>query len=173
MDYMPNVDAARRVLDHVLPAIRAVRPDATFHVVGRNPPPDLRERHGENGCHIWGRVDDIRPWLAAATHALIPLEIARGVQNKVLEAMAMALPVVVSGEAAMGIPARDSEHFSVADSDEALAQAVLALLDEPARARALGLAARSFVLDHASWEAALAPLAGIVAGPGGAQRDAA
>lgn len=173
MDYMPNVDAARRVLDRVLPAIRAVRPDATFHVVGRNPPPELRERHGENGCHIWGWVDDIRPWLAAATHALIPLEIARGVQNKVLEAMAMALPVVVSGEAAMGIPARDSEHFSVADSDEALAQAVLALLDEPARARALGLAARSFVLDHASWEAALASLAGIVAGPGGAQRDAA
>lgn len=173
MDYAPNVEAVRRVLDRIMPAIRAVRPDATFHVVGRNPPSELRARHGENGCHIWGRVDDIRPWLAAATHALIPLEIARGVQNKVLEAMAMALPVVVSAEAATGISAYDGEHFVVADSDEALAQAVLALLDEPIRARALGLAARSFVLDHASWEAELGPLGGIVTGRSGARRDAA
>ena len=173
MDYTPNVDAVRRVLDRILPLIRAVRPDVTFHVVGRNPAPELLARHGENGCHVWGRVDDIRPWLAAATHALIPLEIGRGVQNKVLEAMAMALPVVVSGEAATGIPARDGEHFAVADSDEALAQAVLALLHEPARARALGLAGRSFVLEHASWEAALAPLAGIMTGAAGTRRDAA
>lgn len=173
MDYTPNVDAVRRVLDRILPLIRAVRPEATFHVVGRNPAPELLARHGEDGCHIWGRVDDIRPWLAAATHALIPLEIGRGVQNKVLEAMAMALPVVVSGEAATGIPAQDGEHFAVADSDEALAEAVLTLLDEPALARALGLAARGFVLEHASWEAALAPLTEIMAGPGGAQRDAA
>lgn len=173
MDYAPNVDAVRRVVDRILPAIRAVRPDATFHVVGRNPPAELRVRHGENGCHIWGRVDDIRPWLAAATHALIPLEIARGVQNKVLEAMAMALPVVVSREAATGIAASDGEHFVVADSDDGLAQAVLALLDGPVRARALGLAARSFVLDHASWDAALEPLAAIMGGLGGVRRDAA
>lgn len=173
MDYAPNVDAVRRVIDRILPAVRAVRPDATFHVVGRSPPADLRAQHGENGCHVWGRVDDIRPWLAAATHALIPLEIARGVQNKVLEAMAMALPVVVSGEAATGISACDGEHFVVAESDAALAKAVLALLDEPVRARALGLAARNFVLDHASWDAELDPLAAIMAGPGGAQRDAA
>ena len=173
MDYTPNVDAVRRVLDRILPRIRAVRSDVTFHVVGRNPAPELLARHGEHGCHIWGRVDDIRPWLAAATHALIPLEIGRGVQNKVLEAMAMALPVVVSGEAATGIPAQSGKHFAVADSDEALAEAVLALLDEPARARALGLAARSFVLDHASWEAALAPLARIMTGSDGDQRNAA
>jgi len=172
MDYAPNVDAVRRALDRILPAVRAVRPDATFHVVGRNPPAELRARHGENGCHVWGRVDDIRPWFAAATHALIPLEIARGVQNKVLEAMAMALPVVVSGEAAVGIAARADEHFVIGDNDEALAQAVLALFDEPARARALGLAAREFVLDHASWDAQLDPLAGIVTGAG-ARRNAA
>jgi polysaccharide biosynthesis protein PslH len=173
MDYAPNVDAVRRVLDRILPRIRAERPDVSFHVVGRNPAPELLARNGEDGCHIWGRVDDIRPWLAAATHALIPLEIGRGVQNKVLEAMAMALPVVVSGEAATGIPAVAGEHFAVADSDEALAEAVLNLLDEPTRARALGLAARSFVLDHASWEAALAPLARIMAGSDGSERHAA
>jgi sugar transferase (PEP-CTERM/EpsH1 system associated) len=173
MDYAPNVDAVWRVLDRILPSIRAVRPDATFHVVGRNPLPEIAARHGENGCHVWGRVDDIRPWLAAASQALIPLEIGRGVQNKVLEAMAMALPVVLTGEAATGIAGRDGEHFAIADSDEALAQSVLALLDDPARARALGRAARDFAVDHVSWEAALAPLAGIVSGPEWAARHAA
>lgn len=173
MDYFPNVDAALRVLDRILPLIRAVRPDTTFHVVGRNPVPELLARHGENGCHVWGRVDDIRPWLAAADGALIPLEIGRGVQNKVLEAMAMALPVVVSAEAATGIAGRDGEHFVVANTDEALAEAVLALLDDPPRARALGQAARRFVVDNVSWEAALAPLAGIVTGPAGDARHAA
>lgn len=173
MDYTPNVDAVRRVLDRILPRIRTERPDATFHVVGRNPAPELLARHGENGCHVWGRVDDIRPWLAAATHALIPLEIARGVQNKVLEAMAMALPVVVSGEAATGIAAHDGEHFAVADSDRELAWMMLALLADPDRARRMGRAARGFVVDNVSWEAALAPLAGMVAGQGGPARHAA
>lgn len=165
MDYTPNIDAVRRVLDRILPAIRAVHPAASFHVVGRNPAPELLARHGENGCHVWGRVDDIRPWLAAATQALIPLEIGRGVQNKVLEAMSMALPVVLSGEAATGIAAQDGEHFAVADSDAALAQAVLELVDDTTRARTLGQAARRFVVDNVSWEAALAPLATIMGGP--------
>lgn len=173
MDYMPNVDAVRRVLDRVLPLVREVRPEVAFHVVGRNPPADLLARHGRDGCHVWGRVDDIRPWLAAADAALVPLEIARGVQNKVLEAMAMALPVVLSDGAATGIPAQSGEHFTVADSDEALAAAVLAVLQDPVRARALGEAARRLVVDHISWEAALAPLAGIVSGWERTVRDVA
>lgn len=173
MDYAPNVDAVRRVIERVLPKIRAVRPEVSFHVVGRNPTPDLVAHHGRDGCHVWGRVEDIRPWLAAADGALIPLEIGRGVQNKVLEAMAMALPVVLSAEAATGIPARHGEHFAVADSDAALAEAVLALLDAPAGARLMGEAARRFVVENVSWEAALAPLADFVADEGGAQRHAA
>lgn len=173
MDYAPNVDAVRRVIDRILPRVRRVRPEATFHVVGRNPTAELAARHGKDGCHVWGRVDDIRPWLRAADCALIPLEIGRGVQNKVLEAMSMALPVVLTAEAATGIEARNGEHFVVADDDEALAQAALALFDDPARAQAVGLAARSFVVANASWEAALAPLAGLVAGTEGIARDAA
>jgi polysaccharide biosynthesis protein PslH len=173
MDYAPNVDAVRRVLDRILPRVRAARPDVSFHVVGRNPAAELLVRHGQGGCHVWGRVEDIRPWLAAADLALVPLEIGRGVQNKVLEAMAMALPVVLSEEAATGIAAQDGEHFAVADGDEALAQAVLALLDTPAGARRMGTAARRFVVDEASWEAALTPLAEMVGGPDGAARHAA
>jgi glycosyltransferase involved in cell wall biosynthesis len=160
-------------MDRILPRIRTERPEATFHVVGRNPTAELLARHGKDGCHVWGRVDDIRPWLRAADCALVPLEIGRGVQNKVLEAMSMALPVVLTGEAATGIEARDGEHFAVADDDEALAQVALGLFDDPARARAMGGAARGFVVANASWEAALASLAGLVAGTEGLARDAA
>jgi polysaccharide biosynthesis protein PslH len=81
--------------------------------------------------------------------------------------------VVLSEEAATGISARSGEHFAVAQGDEALAQAVLALLDEPDRARALGAAARRFVAENVSWDAALAPLAGMLGGPAGTARHAA
>lgn len=173
MDYTPNIDAALRVLDRVLPAICKVRPEASFHVVGRNPSPELLARHDGERCHVWGRVDDVRPWLAAADCALVPLEIGRGVQNKVLEAMAMALPVVLSREAATGILARHGEHFLLAGNDESLAQAVLAALGDPARATAMGQAARRFVVDEMGWEAALTPLAAIIAGADEGTRDAA
>jgi sugar transferase (PEP-CTERM/EpsH1 system associated) len=173
MDYAPNIDAVRRVIDGILPLIRAIKPGTSFHVVGRNPPAELLARNGRDGVHVWGRVDDIRPWLAAADGALIALDIARGVQNKVLEAMAMALPVVLSPEAATGIDARRDEHFVVARSDEDLARATIALFDDAIRARKLGEDARRFVVEQASWEAALAPLAEIVAGSVRSARDAA
>ena len=165
MDYAPNIAAARRAMDRIMPLIRARQPGATFHVVGRNPPGELLARHGRDGCHVWGRVDDVRPWLRAADAALIPLEIGRGVQNKVLEAMAMALPVVLSDDAATGIPAHDGEHFAIARDDAGLAQAVLGLAADPARAAQLGQAARRFVVEHVSWNAALAPLTQWVLGP--------
>jgi sugar transferase (PEP-CTERM/EpsH1 system associated) len=173
MDYRPNIDAVHRAIDGILPSIRAAYPQATFHIVGRNPEPALLARHGQNGCHVWGRVEDIRPWLAAADCALVPLDIGRGVQNKVLEAMAMALPVVLTEEAATGIAARDREHFAVAGSDQALARNVLDLLGDSRRMQAMGQAARSFVVERVSWEAALAPLAQLVEGPGGPARHAA
>jgi sugar transferase (PEP-CTERM/EpsH1 system associated) len=158
MDYAPNIAAATRAIDRILPLIRRRCPEATFHVVGRNPPAPLLARHGADGCYVWGRVDDIRPWLKAADLALIPLEIARGVQNKVLEAMAMALPVVTSSGAATGIDADDGVQFAVADSDDALADKALALLADRNGARAMGAAARRFVIDHAGWQSALAEL---------------
>lgn len=162
MDYAPNIDAVTRVIDHILPRIRGVLPDATFHVVGRNPPADIMARDGQEGCRIWGRVADMRTWLKASDLALVPLEIARGVQNKVLEAMAMALPVVLTSGAATGIPARDGEEFRIADSDEGLAIAVLDLLQDSRRAQAMGQSARRFVMDNANWQAKLAVLPGLL-----------
>lgn len=162
MDYAPNIAAARRVIDRILPLIRAQIPDATFHVVGRNPTDEIIRCDGQGGCHVWGRVDDIRTWLKAADLALVPLEIARGVQNKVLEAMSMGLPVVLTPEAATGIEAMDGEHLAIADGDEALAAAAVQLLHDTRLAKAMGMAARQHLGSTASWQTSLAPLARIV-----------
>ncbi len=173
MDYAPNIEAALRVADRLLPLIRQTMPKATFHVVGRNPAEELFARHGKDGCHVWGGVEDIRTWLAAADLALVPLEIARGVQNKVLEAMAMGLPVVLSPAAACGIGGTDGQHFVEAESDAELADRATALLSHPRQGWALGLEARRFVVDELSWQATLAPLAAMLAHGDVARRDAA
>jgi sugar transferase (PEP-CTERM/EpsH1 system associated) len=173
MDYAPNVEAALRAATRIMPLIRKSFPDASLHVVGRNPAAELMACHGKQGCHIWGRVDDMRCWLKGADLALVPLDIARGVQNKVLEAMAMALPVVLTPGAATGIGASDGQHFSIADSDEALAQAAVAYLRDPRLSKINGIAARRFVINHASWQAALAPLPEILGWPARSVRNAA
>lgn len=162
MDYAPNVEAALRVIERLLPAIRASSPKTTFHVVGRNPPPELTRHDGREGVHVWGGVEDIRAWLAGADLALVPLEIARGVQNKVLEAMAMALPTVLTDAAATGIGGIDGKHFVVASSDEALIDQVIRLLAHPRQALNMGRAARQFVVENLSWQASLAPLAAML-----------
>lgn len=173
MDYAPNVDAVLHAMDHILPDVRREVPGVTFHVVGRNPTAQLLDRHGENGCYVWGRVDDVRPWLKAADIALVPLKIGRGVQNKVLEAMAMTLPVVLTPEAATGIPARHGTHFAVGENDAAMISAVLYLLRDRRQARAVGQAARRFVVEEASWQSALAVLPQIVGWRSRSVRDAA
>ena len=162
MDYAPNVAAALRTAERLLPIIRQVHPEAAFHIVGRAPVPQLRRLDGQDGVRVWGEVPDVRPFLAAADAVLAPLEIARGIQNKVLEAMAMARPVVLSPEAATGIDARDSEHFAVGADDVALIDCTLALLCNQTAAEAMGAAARRYVVEHQSWTAMLAPLGEIV-----------
>ena len=175
MDYKPNVDAALRAIERIMPKIRAAHPSAQFHAVGRRPAPELRARDGTNGARVWGEVPDMRPFLAGADVVLAPLSIARGVQNKVLEAMAMARPVLVTPEAATGLPGKGGVHFAVADSDEALVQRALGLLARPDAARDMGEAARRLVVETASWPAMLASLPEIVGLPAHskARRDAA
>ena len=173
MDYAPNIEAAERAMDSIMPLVCKEFPSASFHVVGRNPPERLLARHGKQGMFVWGRVPDMREWLKGADLALVPLDIARGVQNKVLEAMAMALPVVLSPGAATGIPARDGEHFRIGETDSELADAVIGLVRSQERAQAMGAAAREWILAEASWHAALAPLADWLGFPGGGLRDAA
>ncbi|CCA93032.1 TIGR03087 family PEP-CTERM/XrtA system glycosyltransferase [Novosphingobium sp. PP1Y] len=164
MDYAPNVAAVLRAIDRIMPAVRSACGHATLHVVGRNPVDALLARDGVNGTRIWGRVDDIRPWLAGADLALVPLEIARGVQNKVLEAMAMELPVILTPGAANGIDAVNGRDFRIADGDAAMAGAILAISQSAARRQAKGSAARRWIVENASWPAALARLPEFIGG---------
>ena len=162
MDYAPNVTAVERIATSIMPIIREAFPDAQFHVVGRAPVPELEALDGKDGMRIWGAVPDVRPYLAGADVALVPLTIARGVQNKVLEAMAMELPVVLTSGAATGIDAQDGLHFAVADEDQALAERTIALLQDREARRNMGEAARKFVVDTMSWPAALASLPAMI-----------
>ena len=173
MDYAPNVEACLRVIERLLPGIRAHIPNATFHIVGRNPADELVAHHGRGGVYVWGAVDDMRTWLAAADLALIPLEIARGIQTKVLEAMAMSVPVVMTGGAATGIGGTNEKHFLVADSDEELIDRVTSLIAHPRQGLTIGRAARQFVVDNLSWQACLAPLPGLLGIGEARKRDAA
>lgn len=163
MDYRPNEQAALWVIEALMPKLRERYPDAKFHIVGRNPTGKLMAHHGTPGVQVWGEVPDVRPFLAAADMVLAPLLIARGVQNKVLEAMAMARPVVLTPDAATGIAAQDGAQWLLSPPDPAamLARIEPLLADPDARTR-MGTAARQFVLDHHGWEAMLAPLTGLV-----------
>jgi polysaccharide biosynthesis protein PslH len=162
MDYPPNVAAAARAARAIMPIVRRQHPGAQFHVVGRAPCAEVRALDSVNGTRVWGEVPDVRPVLAAADLALAPLAIARGVQNKVLEAMAMARPVVLTPGAATGIGGEDGVHYAVGADDRALAEATIGLLADGPRALAMGAAARRFVVAEKSWNAALAPLAGLI-----------
>jgi glycosyltransferase involved in cell wall biosynthesis len=145
-----------------------------FHVVGRNPTGKLMAHHGTPGVQVWGEVPDVRPFIAAADAVLAPLLIARGVQNKVLEAMAMAKPVVLTPEAATGIAASDDEDWLVCPPNPAaMCARIEALLCDPEAPARIGAAARRFVLDHHGWDAMLAPLAGLIGMAGEGQRHAA
>jgi len=160
MDYAPNIDAVRWFAGEVMPML----PDARFAIVGRKPAAAVRRLEGPRVI-VTGGVPDVRSWLAAADVVAAPLRIARGIQNKVLEAMAMARPVVASPAAFEGIEAEPGRHLLVADSTEAQAEAISALLGDPGRARALGQSARRRIEQAYRWEARLAPLGEIVGLP--------
>jgi glycosyltransferase involved in cell wall biosynthesis len=112
---------------------------------------------------VTGEVPDTRPWLAAADVVVAPLALARGVQNKVLEAMAMGKAVVASTAAAEGIDAEVGAELLVAGTPQTQVAAIAALIADPLRAEAIGKAARDRVCARYSWAACLAPLAGLIA----------
>lgn len=162
MDYRPNIDAVRWFGQHVFPIVRKLYPATRFAVVGRTPTPEVTEMSGWPGVEVTGEVPDVRPWLAAADVVVAPLLMARGVQNKLLEAMAMARPVVTTPAAAEGIDAAHGEHLRISDPlamEAHMAREVLELFASPATAAAMGEAARQRMIDRYGWEAMLGPLA--------------
>ncbi len=158
MDYAPNVAAVTGFVRDVMPLL----PRVTLGIVGRAPTAAVRALAAADVL-VTGEVADTRPWLAAADLVVAPLELARGIQNKVLEAMAMGKAVVASSAAAQGIDAKIGAELLVADTPSMTAAAITALLADPLKAREVGTAARDRVIARYSWDARLAQLAGMVA----------
>lgn len=157
MDYWPNVDAVAWFAREMLPALRATRPDLHFWIVGRAPSPAVQALAGEH-VHVTGTVPDVRPYLQHAAAVVAPLRLARGIQNKVLEAMAMAQPVVAAASCVGVLQAQPGRDILPAADAPAYVRELGALLDDPARARALGAAARGCVLRHYAWSAHLSAI---------------
>lgn len=168
MDYPPNIDAVSHFARDVLPALRERVKAAGFAIVGRAPTPAVRMLERIPGVAVTGEVPDVRPWLAAADIVVAPLKLARGVQNKLLEAMAMGKAVIASSPAAQGIDAQPDRHLVIADGPAATVEAAAALLANPARRNELGQAARQQMIARYGWDATLAPLASMLALPEGA-----
>jgi sugar transferase (PEP-CTERM/EpsH1 system associated) len=154
MDYWPNVDAVQWFASEVFPLLRARFADLRFYIVGARPAPAVQALAQQPGVVVTGTVPDVRPYLAHARLAVAPLRIARGIQNKVLEAMAMAVPVVVSPQALEGIEAVPGNELLLADGADAFVTAISNLLAEAAPA--LGAQARARVERLYSWPSNLA-----------------
>ena len=155
MDYHANEEAAVMLVREVLPRLRRRHPGFRVTLAGANPTAAVKALAAEPGVTVTGYVEDIRPHVQGASVCVIPLRVARGVQNKVLEAMAMGVPVVASPGAAEGIEATPGEALLVARVDDggaAVADAVGALIDDPARMASVAAAARRVVELRYGWE---------------------
>ncbi len=158
MDYAPNVEAVVAFAQVTLLKIQNIFPDATFAIVGRAPTAAVRAL-ARSSVIVTGEVPDTRPWLAAAAVVVAPLRIARGVQNKILEAMAMGKPCVVSSGAAQGINVVNGHDLVIADDP---AEAIIGLLRDEKQRAAMAMAARARMQASYSWNTQLEPLAGFV-----------
>ncbi|MEP0841791.1 MAG: TIGR03087 family PEP-CTERM/XrtA system glycosyltransferase [Phycisphaerae bacterium] len=145
MDYPPNVEGARWFARSILPLVRMERPDAVFWIIGRSPTRAVRELDDGFAVRVTGTVPAVEPCLARMRVSVAPLRLARGVQTKVLTAMAAGVPCVVTTCVAEGIGARPGVELVVADTPERFARAVRVLLEDRRRAEALGEAGRRFV----------------------------
>jgi sugar transferase (PEP-CTERM/EpsH1 system associated) len=157
MDYWPNVDAVTWFVADMLPALRARWPGLRLSIVGRSPTAAVQVLAGE-AVRVTGTVPDVRPWLQHAAVVVAPLRLARGVQNKVLEAMAMARPVVAAVSCVEAIEGRPGEELEAAASPSDFVQMISTLLVATGPAQAMGCAARTRVVARYGWAARLAPL---------------
>lgn len=154
MDYWPNIDAVSWFVSEIFPPLRKRWPNLRFYIVGRNPSPAVQALASE--CVVvTGTVPDVRPYLQYAAAVVAPLRVARGIQNKILEAMAMARPVVASKSCADVIDARENRDLLCATQADEFVRHIDALLGAAKNAEAVGQAGRQRVLQRYSWNAHL------------------
>jgi len=150
MDYWANVDAVKWFAEQVLPVIKQQQPEVKFYIVGSKPSKEvLQLAENDASVIVTGRVEDIRPYVAFADLVVAPLRIARGIQNKVLEALAMAKPVIASSAAMEGIPVGSDLKIAIADEAEDFAGKALVFLAESAERFTIN---RHFVQNEFSWQ---------------------
>lgn len=167
MDYWPNIDAVGWFVAQVLPKLRQQHPSLLFYIAGARPTDAVLALASQPGVVVTGGVPDIRPYIRHASLAVAPLRIARGVQNKVLEAMALGKQVIASPQAAEGIEAEPNKHFMIAGDADAYVTAVLAELAQP-RAE-MGSAARAHMLRCYGWNASLSQFDRLLTAPAAAK----
>lgn len=158
MDYWANEDAVVWFAEHVWPELSKACPNLTFYIVGGNPSERVKDIANLENVIVTGRVVDVRPFIAHATVCVATLRIARGVQNKVLEAMAMNKPVVMTSMAQEGIALPLSQQSFVQDTPSAVLSAIKQLLESPELAYSVGKENRGWIETHYSWDGALKPL---------------
>ena len=154
MDYWPNVDGVVWFSENVLPRVRERFPAAVFYVVGANPSASIRALSSKPGIVVTGTVPDVRPYVGHADVVVAPMRIGRGIQNKVLEGMAMARPVIVTPQALQGIEATPNKHLLLAHDADQFVQGIERSLS-PSFAKALGEAARRKIIASYGWPSSL------------------
>lgn len=158
LDYKPNIDGIVWFARAVWPEILRQCPRQTLKIVGRKPVPEVVKLNGIPGVKVVGTVPDVRPFLSQAAVAVVPLRIARGVQNKVLEALAMAKAVVASPDPLVGLRVEDGVHLFKAVAPQEWVSCVTRLLDDEPLRRDVGIAGQAYVTAHHRWEQCLEPL---------------
>jgi len=152
-DWLPNADAVVHFCSEVWPRIRQRVPNARFYAVGKEPPPSMLRWHGRDGVTVTGRVPEIQPYIAKASVYVVPLRIGGGTRLKILEAMASGKAIVSTPIGCEGLEVTPGRELLVAESPEAFAQSVVALMGDATRRRELGTHARRRVEERYGWEA--------------------
>jgi len=158
MDWLPNEDAMLFFCRDILPLIRAEEPDVTLSIVGRAPTPAVRRLAAEQGVHVTGRVDDVRPYMRDAAVYVVPLRIGGGTRLKIFEAMAMRKAVVSTVVGAEGLPVTGGDHLLLADEPRGFARGVVRLLRDLDKRRSVEQAARQLVVSKYDWSVVAADL---------------
>jgi sugar transferase (PEP-CTERM/EpsH1 system associated) len=162
MDYFPNQQAVLGFCRDVLPRIQARRPGVRLQIVGADPPGHIRALGGIQGVTVTGSVPDVRPFVRGSAMTVAPLQIARGTQNKILESMALGVPVICSPQASDGVDAVPGEDLLVADSPAEWAARVCELLERPDVRQTFASSARARVLGHHSWVASMSRMTTLI-----------